>query len=183
MVKSSTKYSVIIKDPNSFKYHLKAYHSSIQGRPGPVWIDIPADIQNANINPKNLKDITLIQKNSKNQLNEQIKKVAQLLAKSKRPVLHLGQGVKIANAQNILRLLNKYKIPFALTWNASDLIESDHAQYIGRPGAFAERGTNFIIQNCDLHISVGTRLPFMVTGYNAKILQEKPRKLWLTLIN
>ena len=63
MVKSSTKYSVIIKDPNSIKYHLeKAYHSSIEGRPGPVWIDIPADIQNANINPKNLKDITLIQK-------------------------------------------------------------------------------------------------------------------------
>lgn len=184
MIKSSTKYSVIIKDPNSIKYHLeKAYHCSIEGRPGPVWIDIPANIQNASINPKNLKGYYIhSKKNSKNKLNEQIKKVAQLLVKSKRPVLHLGQGVKIANAQNILRkLLNKYNIPFALTWNASDLIESDHVCYIGRPGAFAERGTNFIIQNCDLYISVGTRLPFMVTGYNAKDFARKAKKIMVDI--
>ncbi len=184
MVNSSTKYSVIIKDPKSIKYHLeKAYHSSIQGRPGPVWIDIPANIQNANVNPKSLKGYHVnLKKNSNNKLNEQIKKVAQLLVKSKRPVIHLGQGVKIANAQNILRkLLNKYKIPFALTWNASDLIESDHECYIGRPGAFAERGTNFIIQNCDFYISVGTRLPFMVTGYNAKDFARKAKKVMVDI--
>ena len=68
-----------------------------------------------------------------------------------------------------------------MTWNASDLIESDHAQYIGRPGAFAERGTNFIIQNCDLHISVGTRLPFMVTGYNAKDFARKAKKVMVDI--
>ena len=184
MIKSSTKYSVIIKDPNSIKYHLeKAYHYSIEGRPGPVWIDIPANIQNANIDIKNLKGYNVkSKKNSKNKLNEQIKIVAKLLAKSKRPVLHLGQGVKIANAQNILRkLLNKYKIPFALTWNASDLIESDHVCYVGRPGAFAERGTNFIIQNCDLYISIGTRLPFMVTGYNSKDFARKAKKIMVDI--
>ncbi len=184
MIKSSTKYSVIIKDPNSIKYHLeKAYHHSIEGRPGPVWIDIPANIQNANINIKNLKGYNVkSKKNSKSKLNEEIKIVAQLLAKSKRPVLHLGQGVKIANAQNILRkLLNKYKIPFALTWNASDLIESDHVCYVGRPGAFAERGTNFIIQNCDLYISIGTRLPFMVTGYNSKDFARKAKKIMVDI--
>ena len=68
-----------------------------------------------------------------------------------------------------------------MTWNASDLIESDHKYYVGRPGAFAERGTNFIIQNCDLHISVGTRLPFMVTGYNAKDFARKAKKVMVDI--
>ena len=163
MVKSSTKYAVIVKNPKDIKYHLeKAYHLSTTGRPGPVWIDIPANIQNAKIKPNKLKGFRekkkLIQiKNIK----KKIKRIAKLLTQSKRPILHLGQGVKISNSEKYLRIiLNKYKIPFALTWNASDLIESSHPSYIGRPGAFAERGTNFIIQNCDLHIAVGTRLPY-----------------------
>ena len=77
--------------------------------------------------------------------------------------------------------MNKYNIPFALTWNASDLIESSHPSYIGRPGAFAERGTNFIIQNCDLHISVGTRLPFMVTGYDSKDFARNAKKVMVDI--
>ena len=105
-----------------------------------------------------------------------------MIAKSERPVLHLGQGVKIAGAQNYLRkLVDKFRIPFALTWNASDLIESSHKSYIGRPGAFAERGTNFIIQNCDLHIAIGTRLPFMVTGYNAKDFARNAKKVMVDI--
>ena len=96
--------------------------------------------------------------------------------------MHLGQGVKIADAHNNLRkCLSKSKIPFALTWNASDLIETDHKYYVGRPGAFAERGTNFIIQNCDLYISVGTRLPFMVTGYNSKDFARKAKKVMVDI--
>ena len=107
-----------------------------------------------------------------------------MIAMSERPVLHLGQGVKIAGAQNYLRkLIDKFNIPFALTWNASDLIESSHKSYIGRPGAFSERGTNFIIQNCDLHIAIGTRLPFMVTGYNAKDFARKAKKVMVDIDN
>jgi acetolactate synthase-1/2/3 large subunit len=184
MVKSFTKYSVLVKNPNEILYHLeKAYHLSIEGRPGPVWIDIPANIQNAEINPKKL--ITYKYKNkikNKKILNKQIKDISKILSKSRKPILHLGQGVKIANGSRELRkIIDKYKIPFALTWNASDLIESDHESYIGRPGAFAERGTNFIIQNCDLHISVGTRLPFMVTGYNSKDFARKAKKIMVDI--
>ncbi len=170
MVKSSTKYAVMIKDPTEIKYHLeKAYYTSSDGRPGPVWIDIPADIQNAEINHKNLKTFLPPKKIfKKNLVDKKIKKIAKLLSKCERPVLHLGQGVKISEGEKVLRkIISKYKFPFALTWNASDLVESKNSSYIGRPGAFAERGTNFIIQNCELFISVGSRLPFMVTGYNA----------------
>ena len=179
MVKPCTKYSVMIKNPNEILYHLeKAYILSIEGRPGPVWIDIPADIQNAEINPKKLIKYNHRKKiKGKKILNKQIKNIAKILVKSRKPILHLGHGVKISNGSLELRkIIDKYKIPFALTWNASDLIESDHKAYVGRPGAFAERGTNFIIQNCDLYISVGTRLPFMVTGYNSKDFCKKSKK-------
>ena len=184
MVKSSTKYAIIVKDPNEIKYHLeKAYYLSLDGRPGPVWLDIPANIQNAEINPTKLKGFKAETKNKKNDiLDKQIKKVAKLITESDKPVLHLGHGVKIAGGEVYLRkILNKYKIPFALTWNASDLIESDHPSFIGRPGAFAERGTNFIIQNCDLHIAIGTRLPFMVTGYNTHDFARKAKKVMVDI--
>jgi len=184
MVKSSTKYAVIVKDPKEIKFHLeKAYYLSLEGRPGPVWVDIPANIQNAEINPKKLKGFEIKKKKkNKHDLDEKIKRVAKLLTQYDRPLLHLGQGVKIAGGETYLRkLLNNCQIPFALTWNASDLIESNHPNYIGRPGAFAERGTNFIIQNCNLYIALGTRLPFMVTGYNAKDFARNAKKVMIDI--
>ena len=178
MVKNFTKYSVLIKKPNEILYHLeKAYYETTNGRPGPVWIDIPADIQNAEIDINKLKRFNPPKTKKKlNKLDNQIKKIAKLLAKSKRPVIHVGHGGRISNcAKKLRKLVDRYKIPFALTWNASDLVESSHPSYIGRPGAFAERGSNFIIQNADLYISVGTRLPFMVTGYNSKDFARKAK--------
>ena len=184
MIKSSTKYCVMIKKPEEIKYHLeKAYYLSTHGRPGPVWIDIPANVQNANINEKKLKGFKP-KKIKKNNilLDKKIKKIAQMLAKSSRPVLHIGHGVKIAKGEKYLKkIINKYNLPFALTWNASDLIESDHNSYIGRPGAFAERGTNFIIQSCDLYLSIGSRLPFMVTGYNARDFARNAKKIMVDI--
>ena len=184
MVKPFTKYAVMVKQPNEIRYHLeKAYHLCSEGRPGPVWIDIPANIQNAQINEKSLKGYyptNKINKNSK--LDKKIKKVAKLFLKYDRPVLHIGHGVKISNGEKYLRkIIDKHHIPFALTWNASDLIESNHPSYIGRPGAFGERGSNFIIQNCNLYISVGTRLPFMVTGYNSKDFARKAKKIMVDI--
>jgi len=184
MIKSSTKYCVMIKKPEEIKHHLeKAYYLSTHGRPGPVWIDIPANVQNANINEKKLKGFKP-KKIKKNNilLDKKIKKIAQMLAKSSRPVLHIGHGVKIAKGEKYLKkIINKYNLPFALTWNASDLIESDHNSYIGRPGAFAERGTNFIIQSCDLYLSIGSRLPFMVTGYNARDFARNAKKIMVDI--
>ena len=184
MVKSITKYAVIIRKPNEIKYHLeKAYNICTEGRPGPVWIDIPANIQNAKINPKkliNYKPAVKIKKSSI--LDKKIKKIAKLFLKYNRPMFHIGHGVKISKGQKYIRkIVDKFKIPFALTWNASDLIESNHPSYVGKPGAFAERGSNFIIQNCNLYISVGTRLPFMVTGYNSKDFARKAKKVMVDI--
>ena len=184
MIKSSTKYAVTIKNPNEIKYHLeKAYHICTEGRPGPVWINIPANIQNAEIDLKKLINYKPSVKNKKDLiLDNKIKKIAKLFLKYNRPMLHIGHGVKISKGQKYLRkIVDKYKIPFALTWNASDLIETSHPSYIGRPGAFAERGSNFIVQNCDLYISVGTRLPFMVTGYNSKDFARRAKKIMVDI--
>jgi len=184
MIKPFTKYAIMVKQPNEIKYHLeKAYYLCSEGRPGPVWIDIPANIQNAQINEKSLKGYHPANKIKKNSnLDKKIKKVAELFLKYDRPVLHIGHGVKISNGEKFLRkIIDKYHIPLALTWNASDLIESSHPSYIGRPGAFAERGSNFIIQNCNLYISVGTRLPFMVTGYNSKDFARKAKKIMVDI--
>ena len=184
MVKPSTKYAVMIKKPNEIKYHLeKAYHICTEGRPGPVWIDIPANIQNTKIDPKKLKGYKPQIKIKKNyNLDNKIKKIAKLFLKYNRPMLHIGHGVKISKGQKYLRkIIDKYKIPFALTWNASDIIESSHPSYVGRPGAFAERGSNFIVQNCNLYVSIGTRLPFMVTGYNSKDFARNAKKIMVDI--
>ena len=94
---------------------------------------------------------------------------AKKLKASKRPLIHLGHGVKLSGAQKIIKtFFGKLKIPFVVTWNADDIINSNHKMYCGRPGAFGERGSNFIVQNCDFYLSIGSRLPYMVTGYNVK---------------
>ena len=171
LVKPITKYSIMLKKAEDIKYHLeKAYHLCQVGRPGPVWIDIPADIQSTLINPKKLKSYRINKKYVLNKkLDENIRYVAHKLSQAQRPLLHFGGGARSKKCKDkIYSILKKYSLPFALTWNASDLIESSHKLYAGRPGAFAERGANFIVQNSDVYISIGSRLPYMVTGYNNK---------------
>ncbi len=171
LVKPITKYSVMLRKPNDIKYELeKSYHLCTTGRPGPVWIDVPADIQATSIEPKKLKSFKLAKiKKNRSLLDKKIKEVSKILAESKKPLLHFGGGARSNDCSSLIKkLINKYNLPFSLTWNASDLIESEHKLYSGRPGAFAERGANFIVQNCDLYISIGSRLPYMVTGYDNK---------------
>ena len=168
----------MIKDPYSIKYHLeKAYNLALSGRPGPVWIDIPADIQNFKIQERKLKGFNnnyIIKKSKK--IDTQINKVAELLSKSNRPIIHIGHGVKLSKAENVfLKLINRFKIPFMQTWNADDVVIHDHKMNMGKPGAFGSRYSNFIIQSSDFYLSIGTRLPFMVTGYDAKDYARKAK--------
>lgn len=171
LVQPVTKYAVMIDDPSTIRYHLeRAYHLAVTGRPGPVWLDIPADIQNAKIYPASLEGFDVEQGAETPQISDaQIKEVADKLMASERPLLHVGQGVRSPDAQAaLLELVDKHNIPVATTWNATDVISSSHPNFVGRPGAFAERGANFNIQNSDFYLAVGSRLPFMVTGYNSK---------------
>ena len=101
---------------------------------------------------------------------------------ARRPMLHIGQGVRLSKAGDLLlKLLDQLPIPLATTWNATDVIDSEHPCFVGRPGVFSERAANFIVQNADLHIAIGTRLPFMVTGYNAKDFAREAKRVMVDI--
>ena len=167
----------MISDPNSIHFYLeKAFNLAISGRPGPVFLDIPADIQNALIDENKLPRYKYKNKINTYKIDKEIQTIVSKLKNSKCPLIHLGHGVKLSGAKKIIqKFFNKNKIPFLLTWNADDIISSNHEMYFGRPGAFGERGSNFIVQNCDFYLSIGTRLPYMVTGYNAKKFASKAK--------
>jgi len=170
LVKPITKFSKMIIDPDSINFYLeKAYAISKSGRPGPVFIDIPADIQNTMINEKKILKQKFKPKKTIFSIDSKVNKIVKILKNSKKPLIHLGHGIRLSNSEKLVKkFFNKYKIPFVVTWNADDIISHDHKMYCGRPGAFGERGSNFIVQNCDFYLSIGTRLPFMVTGYNTQ---------------
>ena len=93
--------------------------------------------------------------------------VSDLLAKSERPLIHVGNGIRDCIPE-FLSFVEKHQIPFVTARNANDIVESDHPLYVGRPGTFAQRGANFAVQTCDLYIAIGTRLTLTQTGYNTK---------------
>jgi len=179
IMKPVTKYAVMVTDSETIKYHLqKAIHLATTGRPGPVWIDIPANIQNAQINEEELIEFNSaeIPVETNLEFTEKIAQVANLLKEAKRPLLLAGHGVRLAGATNeFLKLAERHQIPLTTSWNADDIVNFDHDLFIGRPGAFASRGVNFAIQNADLLISIGSRLPFMITGYNSKDFARNAR--------
>lgn len=171
IVKPFTKYAVMVTDELSIKYHLeKAFHLAKFGRPGPVWLDIPADIQNKNIDPKSLESyIPENEINDNKSLNDLVIKIALLLNEAKRPLIHVGQGIRISKAQKkLLKLIENYNIPFLTAMNGFDLMDYDHPLNAGYSGSFAQRGANFAVQTCDFYLAIGTRLSLAQTGFNAK---------------
>ena len=184
LVKPNTKYAVCLKSPNDIKYELeKAHYLALTGRPGPVWIDIPADMQMRSIEPKKLKSYSKRKKNLyTNKTMDQIYLLKTNLIASKKPIILAGHGVRLSkSSKKLLNFIEKHNIPVLTTWNASDIIESDHKLFVGRPGAFAERGANFAIQNCDFIITLGTRLPFMVTSYNSNDFARNAFKIMVDI--
>lgn len=167
MAKPITKYSTQILDPNSIRYELeKSVYLAKSGRPGPVLLDIPVDVQACQIDENKLKGYTPKEEVvmcSENQILE----IVDLLNKAKRPVIYAGAGVTIAGAKKEFReLIEKLNIPVLIHWNGMDLLENDHPLYMGRPGAVGQRAANFVLQNSDLLITIGTRLSLLQTGFN-----------------
>jgi len=172
IVKPITKYAVMVEDPTKIRYHLeKAIYLAKSGRPGPVWLDIPANVQNAKIEENELIGFNVEEAKPRydNDLVQKVAQIVEVLRKGKRPLLHAGYGIRIAGAiDDFRRLVEQYQLPFVTSRNANDLIESNHQFYVGRPGTFPQRWANFAVQNCDVYISIGTRLSLPQTGYNAK---------------
>lgn len=170
-VESGTKYFVTVDDPSKIPYYMgKAYYLATSGRPGPVWIDVPLDIQGKEL-PTNLVEefIPPVEKLTYKQLKKDVGQTLELIRNAKRPIFIVGQGVRIAKAESeFMDVITKLNIPTLTSRLGIDLIESDNDLYIGRPGTYGERSAHFAIQNADLIISVGCRLATALIGHNAK---------------
>ncbi len=182
MVKSITKYAVVVTDPKTIRYHLeKAVYLAKTGRPGPVWIDIPLDIQAAQIAETELVgfDQQEIEKPvDYSLLQQQISETIKLLNQSQRPCILVGNGVRLAGAiEDFLQLVNILKIPVLTSWKAIDFLSQSHELFIGRPGGVGQRGANFTQQNSDLLITIGARLDFGQTGYNHQNFARGAKKI------
>jgi acetolactate synthase-1/2/3 large subunit len=171
MVKNITKYAVMIEDPSTIRYHLeRAVHLAVTGRPGPVWIDVPVDVQSTKIDPATLREYDPAEDALDTEdelLAEQCAELAQRLAKAERPVFLLGSGVHLSGAyQDLEKVIRRLQIPVTTAWTAIDLIGSDDPLYCGRPGVVGERAGNFCVQNSDLVIVLGCRLAIRQVSYN-----------------
>jgi len=171
IVKAITKYAVTVLEPSEIRYHLeKAVYLAFQGRPGPVWIDIPLDVQASPIDdPSLLKSFDpqeLEKANSNRSITEDVENLIQKLNQAERPLLFAGNGIRLSRAEREFEELRKLlRIPTAATWCAADLVPSDDPLYVGRPGSVAARGANFALQNSDFLLAIGVRLDFAITGY------------------
>lgn len=178
MVKSITKYAVCIKNSNDIKYYLdKAFYTAMEGRKGPVLLDIPMDVQRSNINPPELYDFQIAKIEKKNIYNiDNFKKnIYEQLKKSKRPCLLIGNGIKQNNLENMINdISKKLKMPIVSSMIGFDIIKNEKVNY-GFIGAYGHRYANFIISKCDLLITLGTRLDIRQVGANRKNFATKAK--------
>lgn len=170
-VKNMTKYAVMVTNPDEIAYHLeKALFVATNGRGGPVWLDIPLDVQGAMVDtdklihfdknvefPWMLPDVRELD----------IIHIVEKLKRAKSPLILVGTGIRLGNAaEELLAVLNKFKVPVVTAWNANDVVGYDNPYFVGMPGTVGTRSGNFAVQNADLLISLGCRLNIRMIGYN-----------------
>ncbi|MBU4348877.1 thiamine pyrophosphate-binding protein [bacterium] len=181
IVKTITKYAITVTEPEKIRYHLeKAVSLAKNSRPGPVWIDIPLDVQAMMIDEEQLIGFEeeLNEQINQDKLNEKVSKAIQLLNQSERPVILVGNGVRLADGiKDFLDMIDLLQIPVLTTWKAIDFLPEDHPLFVGRPGAVGQRGANFTQQNSDFILSIGARLDFGQTGYNHKNFARAAKKV------
>jgi acetolactate synthase-1/2/3 large subunit len=227
IAKPVTKYAVTVLDPSSIRYHLeKAVWLARNGRPGPVWVDIPLDVQASPIDEANLPafdpaecgvgfsppltekvretiwgDIPLdVQASPIDEANlpafdpaecgagfspplrEKVRETIEALNRAQRPLIFVGNGVRLAHAEDdFRRLFARLGIPVEATWCAADIISSEDPLFVGRPGSLASRGANFALQNCDFLLIVGARMDFAITGYAPERLARAAHKVMVDI--
>ena len=182
MVQGITKYAVMVKDPQTIRFHLeKALYLAKSGRPGPCWLDIPIDVQAAKINPSTLLGFNPVEEVSTDRsdlLTTQCREVAERLMAASRPVMMAGTGIRLAGAvEKFERVIAKLRIPVTTAWTAHDLIPTDHELFCGRPGTVGDRPGNFTVQNSDLLIVIGSRLNIRQVSYNWKAFARHAYKV------
>lgn len=180
LVQNVVKYFITIDDVTKVRYYLeKAFYEATSGRPGPVWIDVPLDIQRSEIPLDQQKPVESIQKEIDYYiLDKAVKSVSSQLQNAKRPVLLAGQGISLAKARGLfLKLVDRMKIPVITARLGIDLIPSDSIFYVGRPGNYGERSANFAIQNADFILSIGCRLASSLVGHTPSMFGKNAYKI------
>ena len=182
MVGGITKYAVMVQDPARIGYELdKACHLAVTGRPGPVWIDVPIDIQGSFVDPRDLKTFDPFEGGggealalpteagglTGKALREAARRMLTAMKVSSRPCLMPGTGVRTAGcAEQFLKIARRLGVPVATAFNAHDLIANDDPLYVGRPGTVGDRPGNFAVQNADFLLVLGCRLNIRQISFN-----------------
>ena len=186
LVRPVTKYCTMVTDPQDIRYELeKAFYLASSGRPGPCWLDIPLNVQGAQIDPASLRGFDPSELNEswvKKDLAQVAQDILQKIQKAKRPIIFAGGGVRLSGQHDaFLELVKKLDIPVVTGWNAHDVIWNDHPNYAGRPGTVGDRGGNFVTQNADLILILGSRLNIRQVSYNWNSFAREAYKIWVDI--
>lgn len=167
-VGNMTKYCALVTDPTKLRYHLeKSLYLAKSGRPGPCWLDIPLDIQSATVETDELAGFTPDPAVEKPVADAVLEDVLDRIRKAERPVIFVGNGVRLAGAhKKFLELVSRLNVPVVNGMSSVDAMAYDHPLYVGRNGSTGDRAGNFAVQNSDLLLSLGSRLSFFQTGFN-----------------
>ncbi len=181
-----TKYFITVDDPARVgEYVSEAWKQVTTGRPGPVWIEVPVDMQRSEVpqsvvdayGPPTEESVAEVKEVNK-ELKEKVKAVYERIIKAERPLFIFGQGVRLSGGIPAFEeVIKKIKIPLLTSRLGLDIIASDHPLYAGRPGTYGERSANFAVQNADLIIAVGSRLTVSLTGYNVADFGRNAEKI------
>lgn len=180
IVRPITKYAVTVLDPADIRFHLEqAVYLATTGRRGPVWIDVPLDVQAATIDPMTLRGYEPQPRAGGDAaLASACAEIMTLIEQSERPIILAGHGIRLAEAADQFRTLYEtLQIPVVTTWNATDLVPADHPLSVGKPGVVALRAPNFAVQNSDLVIAIGARLDNVVTAHNPAKFGRHAKKI------
>ena len=186
MARPITKYLSTVMDPTRIRYELeKAVSIARQGRPGPVWINLPLDGQGATIDESTL---TAFEGSSddtpspRTDLATQAEQVSQLLRRSRRPVIIPGNGIRLANAHDTFgRLVEHLQIPVLTTIGSTDAIHETHPCFMGRFGPLGQRRANFTVQNADLILALGASLSLSTVGFNTASFAPRATKAMVNI--
>lgn len=187
LVRPITKYAVMVTDPRSILYHLeKAIYLATNGRPGPVWLDIPLDVQAAKIDPGDLlpgfDPAELDEPWRRDDLGAVAAEILERIAKAERPVVFAGSGVRLSGAHAaFIDLIERLGVPVVTGWNAHDALWTDHPLNCGKPGTVGDRGGNMVTQSADLLLVLGSRLNIRQVSYNWSSFAREAFKIWVDI--
>lgn len=185
MVSCITKYAVQVLEPEKIGFYLeKAWTEAVTGRPGPVWLDIPLDVQAAAVDVSKMEKAALEHKESETnndendtEVQQAVEKTADLLLYASKPLILAGNGIKISGAlEELHEVINLSGAPVQTTWKAVDLFGEDEECYVGHPGIMGDRGANLIVQEADFILSIGCRLDTSITAFNDRHFGQNAKK-------